>query len=60
MYTNATDVRFEPGMQIHRLKPVKEFNYQASGDANAAAWCDAEMDKIATHPLTSDIHRDRG
>jgi hypothetical protein len=33
----ATNVRFEPSMQIHRHKPVKESNYQAGGDANAAA-----------------------
>ena len=36
------NVRLEPGMQVHWLKPVKESYYQTCGYADAAAKCDAK------------------
>jgi hypothetical protein len=48
----APNVRLEPGMQVHWLKPVKESNYQTCGDADAATKCDTKMGKIATTPLS--------
>ena len=55
-----TDVRLEPGMQIHGLKPIQESDDQASGNTDAPAQCDTEMGKVATHPVTLCIHLDSG
>ena len=55
-----TDVRLEPGVEIHGLKPIQESDYQACGNANAPAQCDTEMGKVSTDPVTLCIHLDSG
>jgi hypothetical protein len=55
-----TDVRLEPGMEIHGLKPIKEPDDQACGNADAPAQCDTEMGKVAAYRFLLRIHLDSG
>ena len=56
----VTNVRLEPGMQIHWLQAVKKPHYQTCGNANATAQCDTKMGKITTHSFALRIHLDSG